>query len=227
MIFIKLIVPVLMAIQIMLDINTSADLSHIMPGAVKALSLTQINTVMLETTIFNQRAGNIDSVTGCGPTSAAMVLVSEKGLQLTKDEAVTTAYNNGFYYYAGVNFTSGVGVTQENIQSFIRYYGFDTEIDHLLTDSDDEIIRKINSHLNEGHRMILGHLARHKNRFLHYAVIYGKYTENGELYYNVADPWGGLESKWSRDDLLEQIDAVYATDSYSFQGMVKGIQWLV
>ena len=225
----KYILPVFLSLQIILGNVTGIKFGNIISCTANVLYSTDAisSDVMLDTKILNQRSGSIDAITGCGPTSAAMLLISEKRFDITKDEAVVNAYSKGFYYYAGYNFTSGLGVTQENIQSLIRDFGFDSEIDHMLYDSSEEIIQKIDSQLNKGHRLIVGHLARHGNRFLHYALIYGRHTKNGETFYNIADPWGGLDSEWSRDDLFEKINSVYASGPNSFEGMVKGIQWLV
>ena len=200
--------------------------SRLADGAAEILSCNSsaLFTVKLDTEIMDQLAGEIRSVTGCGPTSAAMLMRSEKGYEITKDQAVIRAYQNGFYYYAGENFTSGRGVTQENIQGFIRECGFDSGIDHFWNDSDHDMIRKINTHLNNGNRVIVGHYAYHG--FLHYALIYGRFTQNGEICYNVADPWGGLDSVWTRSQLLEQINNVKGYDDTTFEGLVKGIQWL-
>ena len=180
--------------------------------------------IVLDTEIFDQLTGSIYSITGCGPTSAAMLMHSEKGLDITKDQAVVQAYSGGYYYFAGLNFTSGRGVTQENIQGFISSCGYSSQIDHLWNNSDEEILMKLNYHLNENKRVIVGHNSPHG--FLHYALVYGKYYENGSCCYKVADPWGGLDSVWSENEMLKYITTVGGEDSTTFEGLVKGIQWL-
>ena len=219
--------PIILSLNTVLGSVSGGIFNRLAEGAAEILYLNSsvLSNVKLDTEVMDQLTGNIHSVTGCGPTSAAMLMNSEKGFKITKDEAVVRAYQNGFYYFAGENFTSGRGVTQENIHSFITECGFDSEIDHLWNNSDDEILRKINVHLNNGNRVIVGHNSYHG--FLHYALIYGRYIENGQICYNVADPWGGLDSVWTRSQLLEQINTVYGYDGTTFEGLVKGIQWLV
>ena len=219
--------PVILTFKIILSGIGGGLYNKMAYGAAEILCInsSSLSTVKLDTGIFDQLTGEIHSVTGCGPTSAAMLMASEKGFSITKDEAVVRAYQKGYYYFAGENFTSGRGVTQENIQSFIRDCGFDSEIDHLWSDTDISITKKIDSHLNNGNLVIVGHNSYHG--FLHYALIYGRHIENGEICYNVADPWGGLDSVWTRNELLEQINTVYGYDGTTFEGQVKGIQWLV
>ena len=53
--------------------------------------------IELDTVIYNQLSGEIRAVKGCGPTCLAMVLASETPTKLTKDEALRTAYENGFF----------------------------------------------------------------------------------------------------------------------------------
>lgn len=223
----KYLLPVIIAMKIILGSAGGRIYGTLAYGTAEMLNrnASALSTVRLDTEIFDQLTGEIRSVTGCGPTSAAMLMSSEKGFEITKDEAVVRAYQKGYYYFAGENFTSGRGVTQENIQSFIRDCGFDSEIDHLWNDSDEMITNKIDSHLNNGNRVIVGHNSFHG--FLHYALIYGRTISGGKICYNVADPWGGLDSVWTRNELLEQIKTVYGYDSTTFEGQVKGIQWLI
>lgn len=227
MTFFKYMLPLILTLKLMLSSAGSTLDNRLAEGAASIMLMNahSLGTVCLDTEVMDQLTGEIRSVTGCGPTSAAMLMHSEKGFEITKDEAVVRAYSNGFYYYAGLNFTSGRGVTQENIQSFIRNCGFDSEIDHLWYDSDDSVTRKIDEHLNSGNRVIVGHYSYHG--FLHYALIYGRFAEDGEICYNVADPWGGLDSVWTRAQLLEQVNNVYGYDMSTFEGQVKGIQWLI
>ena len=224
---IKYLMPLILVLKLIFGNISNGIPGRLADGAAAILSVNSsaLSSVSLKTNIMNQLDGEIRAVTGCGPTSAAMLLSSEKGFDITKDEAVVRAYQNGFYYFAGENFTSGRGVTQENIQSFIRDCGFDSEIDHLWNDTDHTITQKIDLHLNKGNRVIVGHNSYHG--FLHYALIYGRFTENGEIKYNVADPWGGTASVWTRNELLEQINNVYGYDLSTFEGQVKGIQWLI
>ena len=225
--YIKYLLPIIIIMKIMLGSSGGGIYNSFVSGSAEILcsNASSMKTVRLETEVFDQLTGEIHSVTGCGPTSAAMLMASEKGFPITKDEAVVRAYQRGYYYYAGENFTSGRGVTQENIQSFIRDCGFDSEIDHLWNDTDHSITNKIDAHLNNGNRVIVGHNSYHG--FLHYALIYGRYIDSGKICYNVADPWGGLDSVWTRDELLEQINTVCGYDSSTFEGQVKGIQWLI
>lgn len=141
--------------------------------------------INLDTYICDQLSGSIYSSSGCGPTSAAMLLSSERDIEISKDDIITTAYDNGFYYDVGVNFTSGRGVTLENIRDLINYYGQEAVIDHLWNYSNDEIVNTINSKLDEGHRIICGH--RTFSGSLHYFVIYGKYRTKKYLYIKILD----------------------------------------
>ena len=180
--------------------------------------------IELDTYIYNQLGGSIYSYSGCGPTSAAMLLSSEKGMDISKDEIVVNAYDNGFYYDAGINFTSGMGVTLENIQDLVSCYGQDSEIDHLWNNSSEEIIYTINEKLNEGHRLICGH--RTFSGTLHYFVIYGKYCEKNCMYYKIVDPWGGTVYIWDQWTLTDRIMSVGGDDETTFEGCVKGLLWL-
>lgn len=182
------------------------------------------NTVVLETYIFDQLKGEYRSNVGCGPTSAAMLISSETNTYVSKDEAVKTAYNEGYYYLASENFTSGKGVTMENIQKLIQYYGYESEIDHLWNDPEYIVVNKINTHLDDGHRMILGHCTNSGS--LHYVVIYGKYFSNNTYYYNIVDPWGGNSYTWDYKKLMDHLNRVQGNDETTFYGLVKGILWL-
>ena len=183
------------------------------------------DTVMLETVIFDQLKGECRSNVGCGPTCTAMLISSETDTYLSKDEAVKTAYNEGFYYSATENFISGRGVVQEDIQKLIQYYGYDSEIDHLWDDPVDVVIEKVNTHLDDGYRIILGHCTN--SGALHYVVIYGKYSSGGVCYYDIVDPWGGTTYVWNQFELIDHLEWVNGYDSSTFNGMVKGIQWLI
>ncbi len=180
--------------------------------------------IELDTYIYNQLGGSIYSSSGCGPTSAAMLLSSEIGMEISKDQAVADAYDQGFYYDAGINFTSGMGVTLENIQDLVSYYGQDSEIDHLWNNSSEDIIYTINEKLNEGHRLICGH--RTFSGTLHYIVIYGKYCEKNCMYYKIVDPWGGTVYTWDQWTLSDRIMSVGGDDESTFEGCVKGLLWL-
>lgn len=182
------------------------------------------NTIVLETHIFDQLKGEYCSYVGCGPTSAAMLLSSETDTYVSKDEAVKTAYNEGFYYLATENFISGKGVILDDIQKLLNYYGYESEIDHLWNDPDYVIIEKINTHLDDGHRMIIGHCTNGGS--LHYAVIYGKYFSNNSCYYNIVDPWGGNVYVWSQNELINHLKWVNGYDDTTFNGLVKGILYL-
>lgn len=182
------------------------------------------NTVVLETYIFDQLKGEHCSNVGCGPTSTAMLISSETDTYLSKDEAVKTAYNEGCYYLASENFTSGKGVTMEDIQKLIQYYGYESEIDHLWNDPEYVVVNKINTHLDDGHRMILGHCTNSGS--LHYVVIYGKYFSNNTYYYNIVDPWGGNSYTWDYKELMDHLNRVQGNDGTTFNGLVKGILWL-
>lgn len=181
--------------------------------------------VDLETVVYNQLGGNIYSSSGCGPTCAAMLLSSETDTYISKDKAVITAYDNNYYYDAGVNLTSGQGVTQENIQDLFKIFGYESQIDHLWNNSDNEIIEKINDKISYGHRLIVGHCTT--NGSLHYAVIYGKYLCEDVYYYKIADPWQGVTYEWNQYSLLNHLNTANGNDDTTFNGLVKGIQWLV
>ena len=183
------------------------------------------DTVMHETVIFDQLKGEFRSNAGCGPTCTAMLISSETDTSLSKDEAIRTAYNEGFYYSATENFISGRGVMQEDNQKLIQYYGYDSEIDHLWDDPDDVVIEKVNTHLDDGHRIILGHCTN--SGALNYVVIYGKYSSDGVCYYDIVDPWGGTSYVWNQFELIDHLEWVNGNDSSTFNGMVKGIQWLI
>lgn len=86
------------------------------------------------------------------------------------------------------------------------------------------ITDKINTHLNDGHRIIIGYCT--PNGALHYSVIYGKYKMEDVMYYKVADPWGGAAVEWSEYGLCNRLKWVNGYDESTFNGMVKGIQWL-
>lgn len=180
--------------------------------------------MVLDTVLYDQLTGRNNSLVGCGPTSAAMLLTSEVGLEVSKDDAVELAYAKKYYYSAGYNFTSGFGVIQEDIQSLLREYGCESEIDHLWTDTDGEIIEKIDSLLDQGHRIILGH--RKPDWVLHYAVIYGRTGKGDGVRYLVNDPWGGVQWQWTEQELLTRIGNTQGYDATTVQGLVKGIQWI-
>lgn len=180
--------------------------------------------INLDTYIYDQLSGSIYSSSGCGPTSAAMLLSSERDIGISKDDIITTAYDNGFYYDVGVNFTSGRGVTLENIRDLINYYGQEAVIDHLWNYSNDDIVNTINSKLDEGHRLICGH--RTFSGSLHYFVIYGKYRIDDRMYYNIVDPWGGSVYNWDQWTLTDRIISVGGNDDSTFEGCVKGLLWL-
>ncbi|MBR4622591.1 MAG: hypothetical protein IKO44_03535 [Ruminococcus sp.] len=180
--------------------------------------------IILETVLFDQLSGRNVARVGCGPTSVAMILVSEKQLDITKDDAVELAYSRGFYYWAGENFTSGFGATQENMQQLFAAYGFQSTIDHLWEEDDEAVLDKIDTLLSEGHRIMLGHCRA--DGVLHYAVIFGRRTSSGEISYLINDPQGGFEAQWTAEELLESLHRTNAADGSTVNGLVKGIQWI-
>lgn len=223
----RILIPVTVFISAVLGPLQGKNFNKLIACANNALMIQQTieeKDIDLPTEIYDQLSGEIYSVTGCGPTSAAMVLSAEKAIEITKDEAVTEAYAKGYYYFAGENFTSGRGVTLENIQSFMGEYGVETEIDHLWYDSAAGIVSKVNSKLYAGHRVIIGYYSDHG--FLHYSVIYAKEYRNGTNNYKVADPWGGNELTWTEDKLVEVLNKVSGWDASTFEGQVKGILWI-
>ena len=180
--------------------------------------------VKLDTVLYDQLTGRNNSLVGCGPTSAAMLLKSEAGLDVSKDDTVELAYKKKYYYSAGYNFTSGFGVIQEDIQKLLAEYGCERQIDHLWSDTNEQAIEKIDKLLDEGHRIILGH--RKPDNVLHYAVIYGRHEKNGVIRYNINDPWGGVKWEWTEQELLSRLQNTWGYDATTVQGLVKGIQWI-
>ena len=182
--------------------------------------------VSLDTPVWDQLSGNT-AYYGCGPTCMGMILYSEKGISLTKDDILRAAYDSGNWYNVYQNFsnawTSYAGATLEYVAGYASLYGCEGNYDLLSGLSDEQIIEKINMLLDNGHRIIIGHRKKESGAH-HYAVICGKSVSDGRSVFSVIDPYGGVKYQWSETDLLDRLNAVDMTNDFTRQ--VRGIVWL-
>lgn len=158
---------------------------------------------------------------GCGPTSLAVLLNSEKGRKTCKDEILKAGYNYGLYIpgtsyaYCGAYGQGGMYINQLYTLAN-KYYPATLE-----KPTKKALAEKLKELIKDGHRIIVGHHQystsySHYSQFEHYFVVYGYYYKNNVLYFQISDPNHGQRYDWTADYLAN----CYASTWNSVQGLV-------
>ena len=203
---------------------------------------TMSGGISLDVNILDQLSAEFPAKKGCGGTSLTMLLQSEKGLNVTKKDVLTTQYSNGLYLittgsnnfelttsyakkYSVLELCNKYGSTLSELVCVAMKYGINANLNRQPTAAD------IDKLLAQGHLVLIGQRMKSINTLDgykivstreyegtdHFVVCRGKTAEGN---YIIVNPYQGYEDVWTPEQTIENI---YNAET---GWAVSGLLWL-
>ena len=142
---------------------------------------------LLPTAAVSQIDGKYKGYSACGPAAAAILLNSEKGTELHKDDLIKYSKKKKLNDQGSLTKITG-GMTSPNLIKLIRAYGFDSK---YLYDRSAKASNIIKNQIDSGKRVIAlvkySEGVRKKKGSAHFIVICGYKYINGKLHFYYAN----------------------------------------
>lgn len=144
---------------------------------------------VLPTSAVSQLDGRYTGWSACGPTTATILLNSEKKANLRKDDLIKTVKKKGLEDQGPITKIGG-GVTSPNLIKLINHYGYNAINLYQSSVKPSKIIEK---QLDSGRRCLV--LVKYSSGIMpkkgaaHFVVVCGYRKIGGKLYFYYADPY--------------------------------------
>lgn len=144
---------------------------------------------VLPTSAVSQIDGKYTGWSACGPTTATILLNSEKKANLHKDDLIKTVKKKGMQDQGSVT-KNGGGMTSPALIKLINHYGYNATNLYQNSVKPSKIIKK---QLDSGKRCLV--LVKYSSGIMskkgaaHFVVVCGYREIGGKLYFYYADPY--------------------------------------